>query len=847
MRPPTGETRLANGTAMLSTFTTYQFYTRDQSRTLDRIAADPVNTRLASYYRENIGKATSVDEFMGDYKLYSYAMTAYGLEDQIDSRALIRKVLESDLEDPKSFANKISDERYRDLAKAFSFTATSTKADPAAQTNAQMQVMVESYSEHRVKAGQAIAASANYFTETIGKVRTVGQFLADEKLFTVALEAAGIDASVASESFIRDVLTGTKADEMSRKGDDRYLLLAAMLPFDENGLAPADGLQSASEKNSTAYLYYQQKGLEASPQAAALQVSYYEAEIGNVETADDIIENPRLYQVALTAVGLDPSIESSAFVWNVLTSDLSDPKSVVNKMSEATTTDKTRKEQYLALARMFQFQTDGSLADGDSAQTTAAVEALTDDYLEKYTNTTATADKLSASLYAANIKNVTTVTGFLANSAVYDYALKAVGLDPETASKSTIMRVLRSDPSDPASFAAKLGDDRYVRLAAAFNFGSDGKLADSRRVQTETAQGNTIDRYLDRLDKDEDKATVTTAVQDSQAFKTAMRSISGVDEFIADETAFGYAMKAIGFNPDTQNADVIRRVLTSDLSDPNSFANKLKIPAYTALASAFDVDAYGKISLATDDGGNSLMVDTYFDKVLGKANTDLVDAARGILAYNVALPSVATMDDFLADGDVVNFALKAFDLDGEKLSTADIRKILTSDLSDPDSVAGKYGDKRYLEFAAAFNFDTDGTIERDATRVQSVTAMLTTQDLYLRQKMEEEAGSENNGVRLALYFKRSAEDITNIYEFLADDALLKFVKTTFSLPDEFSSSNIDVQARNLEKKIDLDQLTDTKYVERMVNRFLAMYDLSNNTGAGSSPALALLGSSSSYL
>ncbi|MCE7029119.1 DUF1217 domain-containing protein [Jiella avicenniae] len=832
---------------MLSTFTTYQLYTRDQSRVMDRIAADPVNKRLADYYRENIGKVTSIDEFMGDYKLYSYAMTAYGLEDQIDSRALIRKVLESDLEDTKSFANKLSDERYRDFAKAFSFGGATTKAEPAAQTNAQMQVMVESYSEHRVKAGQAIAGNANYFMETIGKVTTVSQFLADEKLFTVALEAAGIDASVASESFIRDVLTGTKADEMSKKGDDRYLLLAAMLPFDENGRAPADGLQSASERNSTAYLYYQQKGLEVSPQAAALQVSYYEAEIGNVATADDIIGNPRLFQVALTSVGLDPSIESPAFVWNVLTSDLSDPKSVVNKMSEATTTDKTRKEQYIALARMFQFQTDGSLADGAGAQTADAVGALTEGYLDKYANRTATADKLSASLYAANIKNVTTVTGFLANAAVYDYALKAVGLDPETASKSTIMRVLRSDPSDPSSYAARLGDDRYVRLAAAFNFGSDGKLADIRRVQTETAQGATIDRYLERVDEDDDKAAVTTAVQDSQAFKTAMRSITTVDEFIADETAFDYAMKAIGFNPDTQNADVIRRVLTSDLSDPNSFVNKLKIPAYTALAQAFDVDAYGKISLATNDDGSSRMVETYFGKVLGRTNTDLVEAARGILAYNVALPSVATMDDFLADGDVVTFALKAFDLDGEKLTKADIRAILTSDLSDPDSVAGKYGDKRYLEFAAAFNFDTDGTIERDATRVQSVTDMLTTQDLYLRQRMEEEAGGESNGVRLALYFKRSAADIENVYEFLADDALLEFVKTTFGLPDEFSSSDIDVQARNLGKKIDLDQLSDTKYVERMVNRFLAMYDLANDTSSGTSPALAILGSSSSYL
>nr|WP_245396531.1 DUF1217 domain-containing protein [Jiella sonneratiae] len=775
-------------------------------------------------------------------------MTAYGLEDQIDSRALIKKVLESDLTDTSSFANQLSDERYRDFAKAFNFTAAATETDPTAQSAAQQQVMVESYSEHRVLAGQAIAANANYFMDKIGSVKTVDQFLSDSKLFTVALEAAGIDASVASESFIREVLTGTKADEMSKKGDDRYLLLAAMLPFGEDGRAPSDGLQSSSEANSTAYLYYKQKGLEASPQAAALQASYYEAEIGNVTSADDLIENPRLYEVALTSVGLDPTVESSAFVWNVLTSDLSDPTSVVNAMSESTTTDKTRKEQYLQLAKMFQFQTDGSLASGTSAQTAANVTALTDSYLEHYGDAASSDDRLSASLYAANIQNVTSVTDFLANSTVYDYALKAVGLDPDTESKSTIMRVLRSDPSDPTSYAAKLGDDRYIRLAAAFNFGSDGKVTDVRRVQTETAQGDTIDRYLAQFDDDEDKATVTTVVQDSQAFKSAMDSVSTIDEFLADSTTFTYAMKAIGFNPDTQDADTIRKVLTSDLSDPDSFANKLGIDAYKTLAAAFDVDAYGNMTLATDANGESSLVNTYFSKVLGSSNTELVDAAKEILAYNVAVPEIATMDDLLSNSDLVDFALKAFDLDGEKLSTADIRAILTSDLSDPDSVAAKYDDDRYLEFAAAFNFDTDGTIERDVTKVQTVSDMLSTQDLYLRQRMEEEAGDENNGVRLALYFKRTAADITNVYQFLADDALLEFVKTTLGLPDEFSSSDIDVQARNLTKKIDVDQLSDSKYVERMINRFLAMYDIANDTSSSTNPALTILsGTAASYV
>lgn len=830
---------------MLSTFTTYQLYTRDQSRVLDRLAADPVNKRLADYYRENIGKVTSVEDFMGDYRLYSYAMTAYGLEDQIDSRALIKKVLQSDLTDTSSFANQLSDERYRDFAAAFSFTAAAEEPDLTAQSNAQLQVMVEGYSEHRTKAAGAIAANASYFTANIAGVTSVDDFLDDDKLFTVALEAAGIDASIASKSFIREVLTGTKADEMSAKGDDRYLLLASMLPFETDGSVPAGGLQDAEHANSTAYLYYKQKGLEASPQAAALQVSYYESKIGGITSADALIENTRLLEVALTAVGLDSSIESPAYVWNILTSDRSNPNSVLNKMPETTTAERTRKQQYTALAEMFQFNTDGSLDSGVPAQTAANVQALTDSYLENFGDAASQDDRLSSSFYAANIASISSVTDFMSNATVYDYALKAVGLDPTTESRSTIMRVLRSDPSDPKGYAASLGDDRYIRLASAFNFGSDGKVADVRRVQTESAQGDTIDRYLNRLDEDEDKTAVTTAVQDSQSFKSAMSSISTIDELLEDSTVFDYAMKAIGFDPDYQDADLIQKVLASDPDDPSSFVNKLGVDAYKTLRSAFDIDAYGNLSLAKGADGTPTIVSAYLDREIGRTNPELVDVAEGILAYNAGVPKIATMDDFLANPNVLDFALNAFGLDGEKLTGDEIEAILTSDLSDSDSAAARYGDDRYLEFAAAFNFTTGGTIERDVSRVQSVSDMLSTQDLYLRQRMEEEAGDENNGVRLALYFKRMASDITSVYTFLADDALLEFVKTTLGLPDEFSSSDIDVQARNLEQKIDMDQLGDTKYVERMVNRFLAMYDLSNDTSS-SNPALSIL-SGATYL
>ena len=53
--------------------------------------------------------------------------------------------------------------------------------------------------------------------------------------------------------------------------------------------------------------------------------------------------------------------------------------------------------------------------------------------------------------------------------------------------------------------------------------------------------------------------------------------------------------------------------------------------------------------------------------------------------------------------------------------------ILTSDLDDPQSPANTITDGRYRALAAAFNFDTDGTVSR-SDGIQSAAQLETTID-----------------------------------------------------------------------------------------------------------------------
>lgn len=82
------------------------------------VARDPVLNRDHDYFREKMKTIASAEEFVADYRLMKLSLTSAGLEGDLQSRFFIRKVLESDLSDPKSFANRLTDKRYAAFAKS---------------------------------------------------------------------------------------------------------------------------------------------------------------------------------------------------------------------------------------------------------------------------------------------------------------------------------------------------------------------------------------------------------------------------------------------------------------------------------------------------------------------------------------------------------------------------------------------------------------------------------------------------------------------------------------------------------------------------------------------------------
>ena len=106
---------------MTTTTSAYLAVSQNLSRYQAMTAAEPAVKSATAYYEANIGSVTSIKDFVGNYRLLSYALDAYGLGDQINNTALITQVLQGGISNPKSLANTLPNSNWRAFAEAFNF------------------------------------------------------------------------------------------------------------------------------------------------------------------------------------------------------------------------------------------------------------------------------------------------------------------------------------------------------------------------------------------------------------------------------------------------------------------------------------------------------------------------------------------------------------------------------------------------------------------------------------------------------------------------------------------------------------------------------------------------------
>lgn len=214
--------------------------------------------------------------------------------------------------------------------------------------------------------------------------------------------------------------------------------------------------------------------------------------------------------------------------------------------------------------------------------------------------------------------------------------------------------------------------------------------------------------------------------------------------------------------------------------------------------------------------------------------TERADVKKDSNYFLANIRGVKSAEEFLKNDRLYNFAMTAFGLKDMIYGKAFMRKVLTEGVDGTKSFALQLADGRFREFAEAFNFARYGATATAFDRAQQGTV-----DRYVRIQLEADAGKQDEGLRMALYFQRKAGTVASIFGLMGDAALYKVVQTALGLPAAYSNADIDKQAGFIASKIDIADFQDSAKLDKFIVRFAAQWQAANGRAVQNVPRIGL--------
>lgn len=206
---------------------------------------------------------------------------------------------------------------------------------------------------------------------------------------------------------------------------------------------------------------------------------------------------------------------------------------------------------------------------------------------------------------------------------------------------------------------------------------------------------------------------------------------------------------------------------------------------------------------------------------------------RAIDAFTQAVGKATSVDELLRDKAVMEVVLTANGLSDQIKSPALARKALSSDLSDPTSLANTLTDTRWKQTTATFDFAGKGL-----SVIQDPAVISKLADGYAEVKWRQSLDAGTPGLSNALTFRANAASVGSVDEILADPVLREVVTVALKIPKEIAFQTLTAQENAVTTRLDLSKLKDPKFVESFAQRYL--YEASQAVSTNSSADLMTL-------
>ena len=311
--------------------------------------------------------------------------------------------------------------------------------------------------------------------------------------------------------------------------------------------------------------------------------------------------------------------------------------------------------------------------------------------------------------------------------------------------------MLEGGVADPQSPANSLPDKRYANFVAAFDFVAHGAATTGRDAVQNAPKQFVLNTGL---------AVVRPGVEfvkaETDYYKANIGKVKSIDDLLRDQRLLRIAMSAYGLNADAETPKQIRTMLAGGVSDPNSPANKLTDKSYAAFVTAFNFVEHG--AATTDarrgpEGHAQALHDEDGDRP-GRVE-QILHRRRDQLLPRPRSSDIQSIDDLMADKRLLNYrACPPMGSIRRRSRRTPSVQMLEGGVSDPKSPANKLDRQALCRLRHRFQL-LPNTAKTATTYNRAQQPSI---DKYLRQTLEENAGKQNEGVRLALYFERKAAD-----------------------------------------------------------------------------------------
>ena len=192
---------------------------------------------------------------------------------------------------------------------------------------------------------------------------------------------------------------------------------------------------------------------------------------------------------------------------------------------------------------------------------------------------------------------------------------------------------------------------------------------------------------------------------------------------------------------------------------------------------------------------------------------------RQIQYFRENIKNVESVDELIDDFQLKTVLLEAYGLEQFASQNGFVKKLLTDDYDDTNSLARQMLDPRISTMAEELRLDKGmGHFQSDA----NVEALI---DLYVTSGFEKRIGEQNTANRQVMYFERKLPDVDNLFNIMEDKTLKEVVRVAVGLPEQIAQLDFDKQVDLFESKLDVERLkSDPDYVDELMQTYLIRKD-----------------------